>query len=34
MVEYIEEYDEQAMTLVKKVDKLFKMCKDASDADK
>jgi hypothetical protein len=33
-MEYVEDYDEQAAALVKKIDKLFKSCKDASDADK
>jgi len=33
-MEYVEDYDEQAAGLVKKIDKLFKSCKDASDADK
>lgn len=34
MVEYIEEYDEQCEALVRKLDKGFKVSKDASDADK
>ena len=33
-MEYIEDYDDQCHTLVKKIDKLFKACKEASDADK
>lgn len=33
-MEYIEEYDEQALELVKKIERLFKTCKDASDAEK
>ena len=33
-MEYIEDYDEQATQLVKSIDRMFKSCKDASDADK
>ncbi len=33
-MEYIEDYDEQALGLIKSIDRMFKSVKDASDADK
>lgn len=33
-MEYIEDYDEQATDLVKSIDRMFKSCKEASEAEK
>jgi hypothetical protein len=33
-MEYVEDYDEQCKILVKKIDKMFKSCKDAAEAEK
>lgn len=33
-MEYVEDYDEQCKDFVKKIDKMFKRCKETNEADK